>query len=206
MTERDPQVVHPVRLRRDAALRPAEVAERLADVEQPVSSTSSATPPRPSPASRPHHAAGAGSEALCRTAVGRTSELLATTCSCLLSSAAVRRYRDTGGKASPTVADYSTMTVPRRSGGRVSAAIGEIAGHTGRYRSEWTTWAFPRSTWTRRPPRRCIRSPGRRCWRRWTTAGPTRPGSTPQARRARQLLDARPRGRRRGPGRPRRTR
>ncbi len=37
---------------------------------------------------------------------------------------------------------------------------------------------------------RCIRSRGRRCWPPWTTAGPTRAGSTRQARRARQLLDA----------------
>ncbi|MEK8109931.1 aminotransferase class V-fold PLP-dependent enzyme [Micromonospora sp. M12] len=49
--------------------------------------------------------------------------------------------------------------------------------------------ASPRSTWTRRPPRRCIRSRGRRCWPRWRTAGPTRASCTRRPA-GRQLLDA----------------
>ena len=40
-------------------------------------------------------------------------------------------------------------------------------------------WPAPTSTPPRR--RRCTRWPGRRCWPRWTTAGPTRPGSTARA-------------------------
>ena len=61
----------------------------VAPTSQPVSRTSSAAPPRPSPASRPaprRRRPPAPGEALCRTADGRTSELLATTWSCLPSA------------------------------------------------------------------------------------------------------------------------
>ncbi len=60
-----------------------------APTSQPVSRTSSAAPPKPSPARRPTRRprrAPAPGDALRRTAVGRTSELLATTWSCLPSA------------------------------------------------------------------------------------------------------------------------
>ena len=57
--------------------------------------------------------------------------------------------------------------------------------------------ACPRVLFRRwRPPLRCTPRRVRRCWPRSTRGGPTRPGCTARARRARVLLDARARGRR----------
>ena len=109
------------------------------------------------------------------------------------SSAAGAGFRAPTAKASPTVADYSTMPALDRLGVGVSAAHSCDA-PAGRYRRErWPT----RSTSTGPAlPRRgdrgaaCIRSRGRRCWPRSTTAGPTRASSTRRPGGPGLLLDA----------------
>ena len=100
---------------------------------------------------------------------------------------------DTGGKASPTVAHYSTRPyrpVPGSDLRRARAYPGSprtIPFRGGIHGRSRRCGGLPR-----RGHRRAAASggPARRCSPPWTTAGPTRTGSTPQARRARQLLDA----------------
>ena len=107
-----------------------------------------------------------------------------------------------GGKASPTVAHYSTWPCRPLRGSDLDRRRIHLEQPDDTV-PRWNTRAFRpvrRLTWTRRPRRRCIRWPGRRCSRRSPTAGPTRRGSMPRAGGP-SSLPTRPRRVRRGPGR-----
>ena len=164
-------------LRRDAALGPAEAAERLAARQQPDSRASSATAPNAEPDER----AGRAAVRL---------EPLATTCSCLLSSAA-----GTDGR-------HSTSTDGRTLLGLavgVSAAVRIVRGATGvpaRYRGAIPSRVTdqrsrPSATYLDAATAAPLHPVARQALLAALDDGWADPGRLyAQARRARQLLDA----------------